>query len=101
MEAEETSKTHICETEVEIKNEHGLHMAAAMQFIDVSNLFKSKITVNDGKNIVDGKSILEVSMLFAPEGSRLKIKARGHDSDRAIDALQKLVEERVFDESPL
>ncbi len=88
----------VCETEVEIKNAEGLHMRPAMQFVDISNRFESSITVSNGKTIVDGKSIMQMSMLAATCGTKLIIKAEGGDAENAVSALQELVENRHFDE---
>jgi len=90
----------VSETEVEIKNADGLHMRPAMQFVDVANKFDCAITVSNESNEVDGKSIMQMSMLAATCGTKLKIKADGSDAQEAISALQELVEERMFDEPP-
>jgi phosphocarrier protein len=47
---------------------------------------------------VDGKSIMQMSMLAATCGTKLKIKAEGVDAQQAVDALRELVEEKHFDE---
>ena len=88
----------VCETEVEIKNTDGLHMRPAMQFVDIANRFDCEITVSNGENSVEGKSIMQMSMLAATCGTKLKIKAEGADAKQAIDALRELVEEKHFDE---
>jgi phosphocarrier protein len=88
----------ICETAVEIKNADGLHMRPAMQFVDVANRFESDITVSNEENRVDGKSIMQMSMLAATCGTKLKIKAEGIDAQQAVEALRELVEEKHFNE---
>ncbi len=88
----------ICELVVEIKNADGLHMRPAMQFVDIANQFESDITVSNEENSVDGKSIMQMSMLAATCGTKLKIKAEGADAQEAVDALRELVEEKHFDE---
>ena len=99
MQAEEnTLEKMVRETEVEIKNADGLHMRPAMQFVDVANQFESDITVSNNENTVDGKSIMQMSMLAATCGTKLKIKAEGTDAQQAINALQELVEKKHFDE---
>lgn len=89
----------VCETEVEIKNAEGLHMRPAMQFVDISNRFDSKITVTNGKTKVDGKSIMQMSMLAATCGVKLKIRAEGPDAESAVAALHELVEGQHFGEA--
>lgn len=92
--------TPVCETEVEIKNADGLHMRPAMQFVDIANRFDCSITVTSGETTVDGRSIMEMSMLAATVGTKLKIKAEGDDAEQLIEALRELVEEKMFDEPP-
>jgi len=88
----------ISETEVEIKNTDGLHMRPAMQFVDVASKFDCEITVSNGPTNVDGKSIMQMSMLAATLGTKLTICAQGRDAQEAVDALRELVEQRKFDE---
>ena len=97
----------ICEGEAQIKNAAGLHMRPAMQFVDIANQFQSDITVSyekkddNGRNTVvsiDGKSIMQVTMLAATCGSKLKIRAEGPDADEAFAALRELVEVKKFSE---
>ena len=90
----------ICEAKVEIKNTDGLHMRPAMQFVDASNQFDCDITVSNNQTEVDGKSIMQMSMLAATCGTKLKIRAEGIDAREAIEALRQLVEEKMFDEPP-
>lgn len=91
----------VFEIEVKIRNADGLHMRPAMQFVDVASRFASDITVSSNDNAVDGKSIMQMTMLAATHGTALKIKAEGPDSEAAIKALRELVEEKMFDEPPL
>ena len=88
----------VCEIDVQIKNADGLHMRPAMQFVDIANRFQCDITVSNGQNNVDGKSIMQMSMLAATCGTKLKIRADGADAQQAIDALRELVEEKMFGE---
>jgi phosphocarrier protein len=92
--------TPVCETEVEIKNADGLHMRPAMQFVDIANRFDCSITVTSGQTTVDGRSIMEMSMLAATVGTKLKIKAEGDDAEQLIETLRELVEEKMFGEPP-
>ncbi len=99
MQAEEdTLDNMVCDVELEIKNAEGLHMRPAMKFVDVANRFESEINVSNGETSVDGKSIMQISMLAATCGTKLKVTAKGPDAQKAIDALKKLVEEQHFDE---
>jgi len=99
MQAEEdTLENVVYDVELEIKNTDGLHMRPAMKFVDIANRFESEINVSNGETSVDGKSIMQISMLAATCGTKLKITAKGPDAQQAINALQELVEEKHFDE---
>ena len=67
-------------------------MRPAMQFVDLANTFTSSISVSNGDVSVDAKSIMQMTMLAATCGTRLKIKATGQDARQAADALFTLVE---------
>jgi len=95
---EDTLEKLVGEATVEIKNADGLHMRPAMQFVDLASQFDCEVTVSNGETDVDGKSIMQMSMLAATCGTRLKIRAEGADAEAAVDALRDLVEVRMFDE---
>jgi len=101
MQAEEdTLGNTICRLQLEIKNADGLHMRPAMQFVDVANRFDAEITVSNAENAVDGKSIMQMSMLAATCGTKLNVKAQGTDAKEALEALRELVEVELFGEPP-
>lgn len=95
---EDTVDDMVCKAQVEIKNTDGLHMRPAMQFVDVANRFECDVTVSNGENDVDGKSIMQMSMLAATCGTSLEIMTDGPDAQQAVEALKELVEEKMFDE---
>ena len=82
---------------LKILNRLGLHARPAMSFVDTANRFKCDIQVKKGEQVVDGKSIMQVIMLSATQGTELIVEAEGVDSVEAIQALQQLAERR-FDE---
>jgi len=88
----------VCELEVEIKNADGLHMRPALQFVDIATKFQASVTFIKADTKVDGKSIMQMSMLAATCGTKLKIKADGPDAAEAIKVLQDLVEVKKFGE---
>ncbi len=85
------------QTTVTIVNKLGLHARPAMAFVDVANRFKAQITVRKDNQAVDGKSIMQMMMLAATQGTDLQIEAVGKDADDALKALAKLVKDK-FDE---
>ena len=95
---DDTLEKLVSKTTVQIKNTDGLHMRPAMQFVDVASRFDCDINVKNDQASVDGKSIMQMSMLAATYGTKLYIEAKGKDAQQAIDALIELVEEKKFDE---
>ena len=97
---EESLEKMTCEATIEIKNADGLHMRPMMQFVDVATQYKADLSVSNGETTVDGKSIMQMTLLASTVGTKLKIIAQGQDAEQAIEALRELVEEKMFDESP-
>jgi phosphotransferase system HPr (HPr) family protein len=91
----------VSQTEVEIKNANGLHLRPAMQLVDTASRFASDIKISNGKTTIDGKSIMQVTMLAAATGTKLTITAEGPDAQMATDALKDLIENKLFSESIL
>lgn len=85
-------------TKVTITNRLGLHARPAMALVDAANRFSSNIMVAKGQQSVDGKSIMQVMMLAATQGTELTITATGPDAESAVQYLRELVD-REFDEN--
>jgi phosphocarrier protein HPr len=81
-----------------IKNTLGLHARAAAAFVKVANRYQAEIVVLKDETSVNGKSIMGVLMLAASKGTNIEITAEGHDSQDAIDALKKLIDEKFGEE---
>ena len=85
------------ERTIQIVNKLGLHARAAAKLVTLAAKFKSDIKVSkDGKE-VSGKSIMGVMMLAAGKGSRVTFRAEGPDAEKALDAIEALIN-RKFDE---
>lgn len=83
---------------VVIQNKLGLHARPAMAFVDAANGFNSDIRVHKGEQTVDGKSIMQMMMLAATQGTQLIIEAIGPDAANAITALRQLVDGKFSEE---
>jgi phosphocarrier protein len=81
--------------QTKICNALGLHARPAMQFVDMASQFSSRITVYKGgeePGEADGKSVMQMIILAATEGTPLRIDAEGDDAERAVHDLVELVE---------
>ncbi|MDB5293323.1 MAG: ptsH [Phycisphaerales bacterium] len=84
-----------------ICNKVGLHARPAMQFVDVANQFKSQIKVYKGgeePGEADGKSVMQMIILAATEGTPMRIEAHGEDAEQAVQTLVELVEGKFGEE---
>lgn len=83
--------------EVTIRNKLGLHARPAMAFVEVASKFKSAVRVVKGNEAVDGKSIMQMLLLAATQGTKLVVEADGPDAAAVCKALDGLVKDK-FDE---
>jgi phosphocarrier protein len=84
-----------------VSNKLGLHARPAMQFVDLANQFKSDIKVTkfgDEPGEADGKSVMEMIILAATEGTRMRIDAEGEDAEEAATKLMELFESKFGEE---
>ena len=72
---------------VTIQNRMGLHARPAVVFVEVVNKYKSSVVVRNGAQAVDGKSIMQIMMLAATQGTELEIEANGPDAGEVIGDL--------------
>lgn len=80
------------EREVIIRNKEGLHFRPIMQLVDTASRFSARISLNCEERQADGRSPMELLMLVATQGTRVKIVAEGEDAGGALDALIALIE---------
>ena len=83
----------VASRDVVIANPQGLHARPADLFSRLASRFDSAVEVVKDKQRVDGKSILDVLMLAAVQGTTLTIVATGADASEAVEALARMVEE--------
>ena len=85
---------------VRISNELGLHARAAARLVRLASKFQSEIRLraDSARPAADGKSILSLVLLAAPQGTRVTVSADGRDEQEALQELVRLIENR-FGES--
>ena len=87
--------------DIVVSNKLGLHARPAMQFVDVANQFSASVTVRKGGEEpcdADGKSVMQMIILAATEGTPLRIEADGEDAQKAVDKLAELFESKFGEE---
>ena len=78
---------------VRIVNRLGMHARPAMILAETAQEFDADITIRrtDQSNPVDAKSIMQLMMLAATEGTEPEIKAAGSDADSSVERLVDLI----------
>jgi phosphocarrier protein len=78
----------------EIKNKLGLHARAAALLVQTVNRFSAQVTLTKDGQSADGRSIMGVLTLAATQGSKLHVEANGEEAERAVKAIEKLIDAR-------
>ena len=79
------------ERSIIIKNKQGLHARPAALFVQIANKYNCDITIQKGKQKINGKSIMGIMMLEAGAGSKIIITAAGEDAEEAMRELEGLL----------
>lgn len=80
--------------QITIVNRLGLHARAAAKFITEAGQYSSTIRLIRDARPANGKSIMEVMMLAASQGTELTLVTEGEDELEAANALEALVRDR-------
>ena len=77
-----------------VSNRLGLHARPAMLLAETAQRFSAQVSIRRSgqDDVVDAKSIMQLMMLAATEGTALTINADGADADTAIEELVALVD---------
>lgn len=79
------------ERSIIIKNKQGLHARPAALFVQIANKYSCDITLQKGKQKINGKSIMGIMMLEAGVGSKILMTAVGEDAEEAMRELEGLL----------
>jgi phosphocarrier protein len=80
--------------EVTIINKYGFHARPSTTFSQLARCFKSVIKVETNGLSGDGKSVMGLMSLGAPQGTVIRIIAQGEDAIAAVKALSEHVTDR-------
>ena len=78
-----------------VSNPLGIHARPASVFVQAATGFASDVSVTnlDTSSTADGKSVMSMLMLSAPQGTRIRLDVSGEDAVVAMETLSKLIEE--------
>lgn len=75
-----------------IKNRLGLHARAAAQLVQTANKFNSEVALIKDDMEVNGKSIMGILLLAAPQGTDISVTVDGSDEEQAMKVIAELIE---------
>jgi phosphocarrier protein len=90
----------VARKDVRVANPVGLHIRPAYLIARLASRYESAIEIIKDGQSVNGKSVLEILMLAATQGTVLTVLARGRDADQAVAALTPVIEQESFAEEP-
>ena len=76
---------------VTVLNPQGLHMRPASAFVEQAAKVSGTVTVAKGEQRVNGKSLWDLLLLAAEQGTELVLEVSGDDAIAAVDALAQLL----------
>ncbi|MFI3206151.1 MAG: HPr family phosphocarrier protein [Clostridia bacterium] len=82
----------MCDKEVMVQNQVGLHARPATFFIQKANEYRASIWVEKEERRVNAKSLLGVLSLGIVGGTTIRVIADGADDVDAVNGLVQLVE---------
>ena len=85
------------QTRLTLLNAMGLHARAAAAFVSALKGLEVEVIVSWQGQTANGRSVLDLLTLGAPQGSVLELQIQGVDADEALSTLTRLVANR-FDE---
>lgn len=60
----------------------------------IAGRFRSEVKVQKDSRVVNGKSIMGILMLAAPQGSQIRVTTQGDDGNEALSELGILIENK-------
>lgn len=88
------------EREIEVRNKEGLHFRPIMCVVDEAGRFVARMVVANVDREADARSPMELLMLVATQGTKLRIRAEGDDEKEAVEALVALFESGFGEAEP-
>lgn len=86
----------MCNREIIVRCESGLHNSQATYFVQKANEFESSIWLESENRKMNAKSLLGIMSLGIVTGACVTLSASGTDAEAAVDALEALLQRDVF-----
>lgn len=79
---------------IKIINKLGLHARASMKLVNLACRFSSEIIIRYRNHKVNAKSIMNVMVLAATQGTEIELEIHGEDEADAWKAISELINQR-------
>ncbi len=86
----------MCNKEIVVRCESGLHNKQATYFVQKANEFESSIWLEYDNRKMNAKSLLGIIYLGIVTGSTVTLSASGSDAEDAVEALSALLQRDVY-----
>jgi phosphocarrier protein HPr len=84
------SMNETSEAKLSVLNRLGLHARAAAKIAALANTFQAEIFLEKNGAQADARSILDILSLGCPQGTEIRLRARGPEAVQAIAAISDL-----------
>ena len=81
-----------------IQNRYGIHARPAAMLVKTASKFQADVTLEKGTVRVSGKSIMGLMTMEASCGAKIRIVAEGVDAEQALDEIERLFENKFYEE---
>lgn len=86
----------MCNKEIVVRCESGLHNKQATYFVQKANEFESSIWLEYDNRKMNAKSLLGIIYLGIVTGTTVTLSASGPDAEEAVEALSVLLQRDVY-----
>ena len=86
----------MCNKEVIVRCESGLHNKQVTYFVQKANEFKSSIWLESENRRMNAKSLLGIMSLGIVTGAVVTLSADGADAEDAVNALETMLQRDVY-----
>lgn len=86
----------MCNKEIVVRCESGLHNKQATYFVQKANEFESNIWLEYDNRKMNAKSLLGIIYLGIVTGTTVTLSASGPDAEDAVEALSALLQRDVY-----
>jgi phosphocarrier protein HPr len=84
---------HMRTKKVIVRTKNGLHMRVANRIIEKSNRSQSSVVFRKGLSEADARSIIDLLLLAASEGSEIEVVVDGSDEEKTLEAIEAVLED--------